>query len=289
MKRMSSPPYTYTDVAQALADSMDIKRSTLLPKIVEATTGRNWLGAENTYTTAANCGHLCNLAECGDGKLADSTKVLGQLTKANMINLYEKYLLVKPNLRVMYDAIQNSALDECPYCAGLSVEVKTLDHYLPKSKYPRFSVLPKNLVPACSDCNQALSASSATSEEEQILHPYVDADHFFSEQWLYASYTESSGIQYRVEPPSTWSDIDKNRVSYHFNALDLASRLKLAGDRELSKAMKQVRDFENINVSLPDIVKCICTSPIKTNFANHWERVTYIALMEFLNIDYRAL
>jgi len=279
---MSSPSYSYMEVARALVDSMDSKRSTLHPKVVEAITGSNWLAAENTYSTSANSGHLCFLAECGDGALSDSTVVLGQLTKANMINLYENYLLVKPHLRVIYDAIQNSALDECPYCAGLSMEVKTLDHYLPKSKYPRFSVLPKNLVPACSDCNRALSASSATSEEEQILHPYMDADHFFSEQWLYASYSESSGIQYRVEPPSAWSNVDRRRVSYHFNALDLASRLKLAGDRELSKAMKQVRKFESIHVDLPNIVKCICTSPINDNFANHWMRVAYVAFENYL-------
>ena len=33
-------------------------------------------------------------------------------------------------------------------------EVDTLDHYLPKSKYPSLSINPLNLIPICNKCNK---------------------------------------------------------------------------------------------------------------------------------------
>ena len=40
----------------------------------------------------------------------------------------------------------------CPYC--LLNKPNTLDHYLGKTEYPEYSILIKNLVPCCYDCNQ---------------------------------------------------------------------------------------------------------------------------------------
>ena len=47
----------------------------------------------------------------------------------------------------------------CPFCGR--DQVGTLDHYLPKSRYPELSVLGANLVPACETCNRLKGTSSA--------------------------------------------------------------------------------------------------------------------------------
>lgn len=39
----------------------------------------------------------------------------------------------------------------CPIC-GFN-KVNTMDHYLPKEKYPLFCIHPRNLIPCCSECN----------------------------------------------------------------------------------------------------------------------------------------
>ncbi|WP_168118515.1 HNH endonuclease [Paenibacillus sp. HB172176] len=41
--------------------------------------------------------------------------------------------------------------NKCPYC-GID-RPRTIDHYLPKSDFPEFSVFPLNLVPCCQYCN----------------------------------------------------------------------------------------------------------------------------------------
>lgn len=60
----------------------------------------------------------------------------------------------------------------CPMC-GYG-QVLTLDHYLPKDAYPEFSILPLNLVPACSDCNNFKSNFIRSTEGARFIHPYFD-------------------------------------------------------------------------------------------------------------------
>ncbi len=60
----------------------------------------------------------------------------------------------------------------CPMCG--SMHSGTLDHYLPKSGFPIFSVFSKNLVPACK-CNIKRSETLlGANPGERILHPYFD-------------------------------------------------------------------------------------------------------------------
>lgn len=52
----------------------------------------------------------------------------------------------------------------------------TLDHFLPKQEYPEFSILPSNLVPACSLCNSGSKGGKikGSTAQERFLHPYFD-------------------------------------------------------------------------------------------------------------------
>ncbi|WP_417436817.1 HNH endonuclease [Idiomarina abyssalis] len=42
-------------------------------------------------------------------------------------------------------------LKDCPFC-GMPLRPLTLDHFIPKSKWPEYSILPNNLVPQCRGC-----------------------------------------------------------------------------------------------------------------------------------------
>ena len=97
--------------------------------------------------------------------------------------------------RKYYDKLLSLApLNRCPYC-GIG-QVSTLDHYLPKTKFLIFSVLPYNLVASCKDCNTGKLDSYATTQNKQTLHPYYDD--FTSEQWLYARVLQPLKIEFYV-------------------------------------------------------------------------------------------
>lgn len=61
----------------------------------------------------------------------------------------------------------------CPYCDRHEIETNgvSIDHFLPKSKYPLFSIYPKNLVMACPVCNERIKGDRI---ELPIFHPYYD-------------------------------------------------------------------------------------------------------------------
>lgn len=164
----------------------------------------------------------------------DDKNALGTVTKKELKDVYSSHMVgrAKP-ARATYDSLlSQSPLGKCPFC-GFG-QASTLDHYLPKAKYPQFSVLPFNLVPSCKDCNTGKSMAIATTAEGQCLHPYFDHQSFINDQWLYAEVRETkpATIYFFVKAPDRWDDVSKIRVQSHFNAFKLASRYSLeAGDQ----------------------------------------------------------
>jgi 5-methylcytosine-specific restriction endonuclease McrA len=162
--------------------------------------------------------------------------VVGQVTKQELRDLYDIQMVSKAiPRRTIYDKLRSIApLGKCPYC-GFG-HVSTLDHYLPKSKYPQLSVTPLNLIPACTDCNKGKNAGAATNAEEQSLHPYFDHEHFVNEQWLFAELIQSSPVAARfyVSSPDHWDAISKNRVYAHFRDFKLGYRYAVESGTEIA-------------------------------------------------------
>lgn len=76
--------------------------------------------------------------------------------------------------------LRDHKLTICPACGELG-RPNTLDHYLPKGKYPHFCVTPVNLFPMCDACQKAKLEKTGTADEPRFfLHPYFDV--FIAEQ-----------------------------------------------------------------------------------------------------------
>jgi len=68
---------------------------------------------------------------------------------------------------------RTKGLNSCPVCG--SPVTGDLDHYLPRRKYPEFSIMRANLVPACTHCNSGGKRMTVHGEEPQrFIHPYFD-------------------------------------------------------------------------------------------------------------------
>lgn len=123
--------------------------------------------------------------------------------------------------RSIYDEIfLSSPQGRCPLCAQRPVA--TLDHHLPKARYPALAVAPLNLVPACSDCNKAKLNAVPTRAEDVALHPYYDD--LGEDSWLIARVVESqpTALRFRVDVPTAWGSVLAARVMNQFRALGLA-------------------------------------------------------------------
>lgn len=204
------------------------------------------------------------------------THISGTISKDDMVNLYDNNMVKNKEGRKIYDKLKSLApLERCPFC-GIGT-VSTLDHYLPKTEFPTFSVLPYNLVASCKDCNTGKLARYAPTQNTQTLHPYYDD--FTSEQWLYAKVLQPLKINFFVNPPTTWSQVNRNRVTEHFKSYDLGTRFSVQASNILENLnYKFTQYFSN-----PTDIKQELEREYNINKSLHlnsWETAMYQALYQ---------
>lgn len=174
--------------------------------------------------------HLFPSSPWGDG----AAQVLGELTKDELTALYTDHMAKRDQpARSYYDQIKSLApLGKCPFC-GFG-HVSTLDHFLAKARYPSFSVLPINLIPACTDCNKGKGAG-VLNAKNQIPHPYFEGSRIETDAWLYASVRETypATAAFSVIPPENWPVELARRVVNYVRDLNLTTRFAIEAASEL--------------------------------------------------------
>ena len=182
--------------------------------------------AGDEYLQRADAGRLWTL---------ESTELISTAVTADEIrNVYTNKIAKKDQPgRYFYDLLTSVPIfGRCPLCAHRIVS--TLDHYLPKSKYPIYSTIPINLVPSCMECNKNKIAKILNCADDQLLHPYFDDISGY--QWLEATVNHTNPVSFKftVKPHSTWDITLTNRVKLHFQTLELASLYGSNAGSELS-------------------------------------------------------
>ena len=211
--------------------------------------------------------------------------VVGSLRHSELSSIYSSHFVPK-NLdsRVIYNTILASSEEGCPYCGGIG-SVKELDHFLPKSKYPQFSLLTSNLVPSCKICNQDLKKSKfAKKYEDQIIHPYNDFNIFFEDKWIDVIFkpNHEKKMEFFVSPPDSWSEPDKKRANFHFEMFDLAERYSTFIAGEYLNIKQSIENLMSIHDN-KFIVDCILQHVIdRATNPNDCRRVLYEALKKDL-------
>lgn len=215
MKRLTPP--TDQNGAPFAADAVFetcvsmVRDATLRKKLMAI---RSTVMAESQdYATKATVGQLY--------KKAPHDKV-GKVPADELVKVYTQRMVPKDSKgRVVYDRILSQpAHGRCPLC-GIGT-VNTLDHYLPKTSFPVFSVTPINLVPACTWCQGTKLEYRPKTDGGQLLHPYFDD--LDGDIWLTAEVVPGTpaGFRFSANPPQHWSTADKKRVTTHLRQLRLS-------------------------------------------------------------------
>jgi len=106
--------------------------------------------------------------------IAIETVVNKNVTAKELEKVYT-FRMAKKNTpgREIYNKIILSAPEGiCPFCSHRVVS--TIDHYMPKTLFPRLSITPINLIPSCNDCNKLKSSLYPKDSNEAFIHPYFD-------------------------------------------------------------------------------------------------------------------
>jgi hypothetical protein len=198
------------------------------------------LGAASSFVVAADAHYLF----AGNNQLfhtvTRSSIVPPDVTTEEMEAVYTTRMARKdaPGREVYDEIFSSSPNGKCPLCAHRMVT--TLDHFLPKSRYPALAVTPLNLLPSCHDCNKLKSSLFPNSVEEVPLHPYFDV--IDNVRWLGAEVVEvaPSALRFFVAPPSGWDEILIKRVRTHFRLLELARLYASEAAEELLNVRQQL-------------------------------------------------
>lgn len=267
MKRLQPPTFTATEAVETCASGITIaERATVLRHalpVIEA--------AEQEYHALGTAGELY--------QMAPSDEVTHLLDSALMSVIYKNHFVRSGSpSRQLYEQIRMAPeFGICPLC-GQRI-VSTVDHYLPQSQYPKLTLTPINLVPACSDCNKAKLAQSPSNLQEQSLHPYFDE--LGSERWLVAEVQQTvpPTIIFRVQPVPSWPSVLAARVVHHFSMLGLAELYAAQTASEMadiSFALIEVGDAAGANGVCAHLEREL-RSRLRRD-ANSWQTAFYEAL-----------
>ncbi len=144
---------------------------------------------------------------------------VGSVSKDELqTNYRSRFVPFSTRRRHIYDEIKRGGI--CPLCGCYPIH--SLDHYLPQSKFPDLAVAPPNLVPSCSRCNESKRDSVPRDKQSQTLHPYFDR--LDAGRWLFAFVEEKqpAAVGFYVNPPSSWSRLQQQRLATHFKVHWLA-------------------------------------------------------------------
>lgn len=237
----------------------------------------DFLALANLYENRANTNelYLFPSSQWGNG----AALVFRELTKDELIALYTNHMAKRDQPgRSCYDQIMSLApLGKCPLC-GFG-QVSTLDHFLSKARYPSFSVLPLNLIPACTDCNKGKGAG-VLDAQNQIPHPYFEVARIETDTWLYATVTKTSPATaaFSVIPPDYWPEDLARRVVNYVRDLNLSTRFAIEAASELASLSDILSRFET-SQQIYEHLGLIAQAE-RSNRRNSWKAALYEALSE---------
>lgn len=212
-------------------------------------------------------------------EIAQNDVILGSIVKEDMEKVYNDRMAKKGTpARDYYNIIFLSAV-KCPFCSQRIV--KTLDHYLPKSKYPIYAVTPINLIPSCSDCNKDKLVEYPESPEQETLHPYFDD--VDDEVWLKAKIilTAPIGFEYYVFASPNRTDLLNARILNHFTAFSLNKLYSVHAIEELENNKYHFKKlYTNGGVDLLKAHLKDCFDSRNSIDINSWQTAFFGALYE---------
>lgn len=278
MRKISKPTFKVIEVLDDCIDNM--RASDLKTEIISSKA--EFTKAENAFEKNKLTNELF--------KIPQNEIISATLNGEELKDIYTSRLVNQKNKgRKHYDNIILSAPNgKCPLCSQRIV--RTLDHYLPKSKYPLYSITPINLVPSCSDCNKDKLVDAPTKDEEEALHPYYDD--IENDSWLKMKILSHKPltVEYYVSPPNSWKPLLKKRTEFHFKSYDLNILYCIHAIEEFENTRHQlVKLFNSIgSIGLKQhLLDCFTSRQIANK--NSWQTAFYDGLAndnKFTNGDF---
>lgn len=198
------------------------------------------------------------------------------ITKEKIVNVYTEKFVEGPG-RKYYNEIKKQAFRNiCPIC-GIR-QVKTLDHYLPKSQFPTLSVTPNNLIPACLECNVDKKDEVSLDSKNVPVHLYFDS--IPDDKFLHVTVMDNLEVLYYISCPNVEDEGLKARLEKH---LDFYKLHELYSSHAASEIADKLHMWKTALEEFgEDILRLSIDSECRsaeTNDINSWKSALYRGLV----------
>lgn len=183
--------------------------------------------------------------------------------------------LRKLQVRTIINTCQNCTIDS----------VNSLDHILPKEKFPEYIVNPKNLFPCCTTCNSYKNDSTGDEDENKFLNLYLDtlpkSQYLFVDVYL-DSDNEIDFSYYLRNPEEQIESALFKLIENHFETLHLLERMRFKSIEYISEIENKILTFSK-DLTLEQITENIRETVEKDKLAygfNYWKCILELSLIE---------
>lgn len=192
-------------------------------------------------------------------------------SKDVLINTYESSpKALQESKKKIKDSLPAILKAKCPYCM-ISAH-STFDHYLDKSEYPEYSLLSKNLIPSCAECNTKKGIKICDDDGKRMFvhfafdklpqYPFLKYDIDVDDgkivlKKIYLSFQENEPI----------NAVIRN----HYQKLKLFERLKNQFDVEISTIIAEFHEYGMDKKDTVTLLTKRMQASEKTKGINSWE------------------
>lgn len=211
-----------------------------------------------------------------------SSSIFVKSTNPDEEGAYEKLYGLYDSQEALKEEVRALSSTRCPYC-GITESPFHVDHYVPRGKYPEFSVLRINLIAACASCNTRFKGEKFVEGDQRLyFNPYFD-DFTENTQFLKCSIEVDNkypvinfSINEQLEQTNTY---EYKIIKNHFDSLNLANRYKDLARVEIFNKFKNeyvnpdTLEFDEVTIDelKTDIRKKL--RAYRSFNINHWEKV----------------
>ncbi|HFQ4959220.1 TPA: hypothetical protein ACGUPM_002673 [Vibrio vulnificus] len=173
-------------------------------------------------------------------------------------------------------------LIQCPFC-GRPCKPRILDHFLPKDKWPEFSIFPNNLVQQCDTCSSRKWKHYYCNEEKSVkyIHPkYYDylslinisiAINVHDEENL-----KNATLKHEYRVIGTTSPEEKKRIILHIKELNISECIQKYIYSKYNDIINKVRER---NADYLVLLRETIASTPPTFAPSNWEIALYEAMI----------
>lgn len=213
-----------------------------------------------------------NLEILGEALISGSEEAI------DLQHCYDVATIPLKKLKERIDSTQSEA--RCQYC-GID-ETSTLDHYLPKTRFPEFSMLAINLIPSCSRCNLLKGDRWLLDGKRSVLNLYFDTIPL--DRFLFAKIDflmDSPRMDFFLQKPDSVSTALFQIIRVHFDTLNLSSRFRRLINEIFSEVTIEIRNAVSVDDKL--ILSLLADKAVNQASVygvNNWRSAAWHAIAE---------